>query len=604
MIKIAETMMTRVRVGVLTACIALVPSTTAFAQDPDIVAPRGPAGTDGYIIRGEIQRSSPVETIPETAGDDTQLLAQLNGLVFVTSAAEILPEGVHGVSGVQAMTGDVLATSAFQSIASRYLGQPVSLRSLKQLNRDIVAFYASHGYPVVDVVTPEQDISSGVVQMIVFKGRLGDIRVEGNEHFSSEHIAGLFRLESGQELRTEEVEEELRWLNNNPFRRVDLVYTRGDEPGETDIVLQTEDRIPFRVYGGYEDTGNEQTGYGRILAGFNWGNAFGADHHLNYQYTGNENSTYFSAHSASYAALLPWRHNLSMFGSVVRTQARPGTLPGGGNLDLVGRSHQVSLRYGIPLPRLVVGGGHELSIGYDFKRTNNNLEFGGLSVLDTTADVSQFMIGYNLSRPDEYGRTTLSTRIVYSPGDMVSNDNDTAYQDFNQFAEAEYGYWRMEVSRIQRLPRDFSLIVTATAQAATGNLLGSEQLGAGGYNSVRGFDHRAFNGDEGVLFNVELRSMPIPITGRDGSSRGTLQFLIFGDYGHVSYTEVAPGDADDWTLASVGAGLRYSIDPRFSLRLDWGYQIDTPPLPTPPTLVTGYGRGGEHRLHLGIMLGF
>jgi hemolysin activation/secretion protein len=602
MSKLAKTMTTRMRVGLLTTCLVLVPSTTAFAQDAEIVAPRTLGGDDDYIFRGDIQRAMPDSAIPEAEGDDTQLLDRMRGMVFVTSAAEIVADGVTNVTGVAAHTGDVLATSEFQMVANRYLGQPVSLRSLKQLNRDVVAFYADHGYPVVDVVTPEQDISSGVVQFIVYRGRLGQVRVEGNEHFSSEHIAGLFRLEPGAELRSDEVADELRWVNNNPFRRVDLVYTPGAEAGETDIVLRTQDRRPFRVYGGYEDTGNDQTGYHRAMVGFNWGNAFGLDHQFNYQYTRGEDADLFSAHSASYVAPLPWRHTLSVFGSVADTMARPGSLPGGAaTLDLIGESHQVSLRYGIPLPQLVDGGGQEISFGYDFKRTNNNLEFGGLAVLDTTADTNQFVLGYSLSLPDGHGRTTINSRIAYSPGGWVRNDNDTAYQEFNDYAEAEYTYWRLSVGRVQRLPRDLSLIINATAQVSSTNLMGSEQLAGGGYNSVRGFDYRIANGDEGLLLNAELRSPSIRVVGRDGSAHGNLQFLLFGDYGRLAATEVDPGDTRVVTLSSIGTGVRYSFDPHFSVRLDWGYQLNAPDLPDG---VLGFGRGRDHRIHLGMVLGF
>ena len=48
--------------------------------------------------------------------------------------------------------------------------------------------------------------------------------------------------------------------------------------------LNVNDRIPFRPYAGYEDSGTRFTGEDRFLAGFNWGNVFGLDQQLNYQY--------------------------------------------------------------------------------------------------------------------------------------------------------------------------------------------------------------------------------------------------------------------------------------------------------------------------------
>src|SRR5260370_37782724 len=100
---------------------------------------------------------------------------------------------------------------------------------------------------------------------------------------------------------------DLNWLNSNPFREVSLLYTPGKSAGTTDVILQTKDRFPLRVYAGYEDSGNPPLGRERWLAGFNWGNAFWADHQLSYQFTTSSDVASMRAYSLTYTAPLPSR---------------------------------------------------------------------------------------------------------------------------------------------------------------------------------------------------------------------------------------------------------------------------------------------------------
>lgn len=601
---IAESRAWKTSVFLLVGCLFLVPA--AHAQDDrERIAPRMP-GDDDIITGAERDGPGvirPDADIPEVEGDREVLLSALKGIVFVTSMGEVVVDGVTGVDGVDARTDDVLATEAFDSVAARYIGQPVSLRSLNELNRDVVSFYARHDYPVVDVVIPEQDITGGVVQLVVIKGRLGQVRTEGNKHFADELLASQIRVPRGGELRQSEVLSNVEWLNRNPFRHVDLVYTPGHDRGETDLILRTRDRFPLRVYGGYEDSGNLQTGFDRWMVGFNWGNVLGLDHQLNYQFTFNQNIDRFMAHSGSYVVPLPWQHEFSVFASHAEIEADPDAFPGAGGLfDLSGRSWQVSTRYMVPLPKFE-NYSHEVALNYDFKTTNNFLEFGGLEVFDNDVDISQFRLTYSGSRPDDWGRTSLSANLVYSPGGMTSHNKNQYFREFDEFARSNYVYTRLELQRIQRLPYDFSLIGTGTFQLSNRNLLSSEQIGAGGSRSVRGYDDRIVNGDEGVILNLELRSPTFSLAEWMGFNniRDELQFLVFWDFAHIARVDTLPGQDSSVNISSVGPGLRYSISPNFSLRFDYGFQLKDV---SDSTMLTGIDRDISSRAHLGVILSY
>jgi hemolysin activation/secretion protein len=528
--------------------------------------------------------------------DQIQLLDALKGLVFVDNQQAVKQDGLSGISGIKTDGLADLQTNAFKEIAAKYIGQPVTLAKLNELNREVVAYYNANDYPVVDVVLPEQDITQGVVQLVVLKGKRGEVQVAGNKWFGSKLLAGQIRTKEGEEIRSKKTLADLDWLNRNPFRRVDLVYARGAEVGETDLVLKVQDRFPLRVYAGYENSGNKRTGDNRFFTGFNWGNAFFLDHQLNYQFTTNNDSELFSAHSGSYTAPLPWRHLLNFFGSYGETRTDDSTL------NINGRSWQISSRYTIPLPKLkneILVYNQEASFGFDHKNTNNNLESGGTSILETTSEINQFVLNYTGGWRDDWGSTSFAANFIYSPGGLSSDNEDLNFIAQRALAEADYAYAKFNIERVNKLPGDLSLFARATAQVSEANLLGSEQLGAGGFSTVRGYEEREANGDSGFITNLELRSPSLrPLSWAGVSSvQDELQFLLFWDYASVGNKILTPGESAHTNLSSVGPGLRYVINPYLTMRFDYGFQLMD-------SEVVGSNDRFSSRAHLGLILSY
>ncbi len=432
------------------------------------------------------------------------LLPALRGLVFVARSSDFHREGVT-TEGVQASGDPMLEMPGFHSLAAAYLGQPLSRRSLNRLTRDVVLYFRKHGRPVVDVLVPEQNISTGTIQILAVEGRLGALRSEGNNWFSAELLASYVRARPGEIIEGGPLLADVAWINQNPFRQVDLVFSRGANEGETDVILRTRDRFPLRVYTGYEDSGNALTGFDRVLAGFNWGNAFGIDQQLNYQLTASPDFRKMVAHSGSYIIPIPrWRDTLTIFGSYAESHPEIGD----GTFNLKGRTWQVSARYRLPLP---VSGTEtrEFTVGIDFKRSNNNLAFGGTQVFAQENDVIQATAALSLSHPDKYGITSGEFTIAASPGGLTADNHTAAYLAARAYARPDYVYARLDFERTTKLPAQFSWVAGGSAQLASANLLGSEQLGLGGANNLRGYEEREANGDDGFVLVDELHGPPL-----------------------------------------------------------------------------------------------
>ncbi|MEJ1968552.1 MAG: ShlB/FhaC/HecB family hemolysin secretion/activation protein [Rhizomicrobium sp.] len=412
-------------------------------------------------------------------------------------------------AGVDTTEVPSLRDPAILARLEAFVGKPFSFGDLHAINRAVIAFMRSHGRPLVDVAVPAQDVTGGVVQIVVTEFRLEEIRIAHNRWFSKSAIRSGFGAARGQPIDLDRLQRDLDWVNRNPFRRVDAVFARGVATGTTDIQLDVQDRFPLRVYAGFDNSGTPATGRDRWSLGVNFGNLFDRDVQLSYQFMAGDDflrhiadgKSRFLAHSASVLVPLAWHGLVEVFGSYVRQSPDVGPFFG-----QVGYSAQISGRY----VQLLDGPpwlSQELQAGFDYKTTDNNLAFGGTQVFSASEDVAQFLATYSASAADPWGVTTLGNDLVVSPGGLTAGNTTAAFaRSGTSFARAGYVYDTLTLARTTLLPYGAHSTTRLTAQYADGNLLPSEQLGGGGEESVRGYDPRAVNGSEGLLVREELHS--------------------------------------------------------------------------------------------------
>lgn len=523
---------------------------------------------------------------------DQQVLEQLKGLVLVDTASKIVMNGVT-TPGITVENLPLADAPELRTQLMEFLRKPLTFGGMRQITQTIAGWYAAHNHPFVDVVFPAQDIDSGVVQAVVTEFHLGELKVEGNNWFSAPLLRSYVRLRPGQPIDMGRLNEDLALLNQNPFRKVTIVAGKSELEGDTDLILRTEDRFPVRVYAGYDNTGTPALGYDLWNLGVNWGNAFGWDQQISYQFTasssfwqnlfGNSDPASMQAHSLTWMIPLPWRDRISLFGNYTQSVPRAGP-----DLGVHGISGQGSGRYiiglpGVDLPFFGAGThiGEDLQFGYDFKTSNNDLSFGGEEVSNVTTEVNQFAVTYDMTLDHLFGQAVVSNNFVFSPGYLTPMNTTPLFQQQanSPYAAANYVYDTLNFNETTRLPFDASWVMRVSAQLADHNLLPSEQLGLGGATSVRGYHERAANGSEGVILSEELRSPPFAPLARfvPPEFADQLQLLAFWDYGSVRDVHNTPGTPASIQLSSVGGGLRYAVSRFLDVRLDYGHELLKPP---------------------------
>jgi len=576
----------------------------------------------------------PPPPAPDSEENPT-VVEPLKGIVIVANQKEIKPTGTQPVTGLVVQKIPLLEGPDFRALMDGYVGKLMKLNDLKRLQRDIILFCRHKNRPVVDVILPEQDLSNGVLQLLFLEGRVKQVLVDnaGKRWFSDKLVLDKVRLKPGDPVDSKLLLDDINWLNNNPFRQVDVLLKQGKKLGESDVQLSVKDRFPVRIYLGYEDSGTALTGKDRVIGGFNWGNAVGLDEVWNYQYSADSAADWMRANSGSVTIPLPWRHTVMVSASYVEAKADfAGTSYT--TLGQNARSWQTSLRYTVPLPS-VGKFTHQLTSGADFKRSNNSLEFGGATISPSFTEVLQVEGGYNFSMPDSLGQTSAGVDVYYSPGNLSYRNTATAFRDLRSGTTAYYTYGRLILERLTRLPYNCSWVLNASAQLTPQRLMPSEQMGLGGYQTVRGYDERVINGDQGWFVSNEFRlpsfSLPSPFniggwkvgkaddkpkSGKPGASDAAAgkagkiedkpkaldQFQLFGfwDHGLTSVNQALPSEVGNQWLSAVGLGWRYTINPYVSVRFDYGWQLHE----SGAARISGLKFSEKSRGHLGVLIGF
>lgn len=178
----------------------------------------------------------------------------------------------------------------------------------------------------------------------------------------------------------------------------------------------------------------------------------------------------------------------------------------------------------------------------------------------------QLGTGWKGRRMDRLGSTKLDVSLIYSPGQGVLGSNDS---DFIALGADGAESWiaRIELERTLKLGDVATLLGRCQAQWADSTLLSSDQISAGGFSRVRGFDEAVGYASKGIVGTIELQSR-------------NFRTLQAGDFQAVTFVDGAvlnrDQDTDVGQLASTGVGLRWHFEDHFAARVDFAIPIDFP----------------------------
>ena len=500
----------------------------------------------------------PVRAAAEAGPGGEVLVKRLEKVVLVAPAGG---EEVDLSTGLAA-TKDLLVPSPAKLAKrlSSWSGKPLDAGEMASLADEILIHYDRAGYPVVALEAPEQDLSKGVLRFTLEIGRFGEVGVSRPKHGDPEVVAKGLRIHSGELVRRGDIDEQMAWYGRTAFRHPRLFVSPGVEPATADLLIAFEERRPWQVNLGYENSGPDLLGRDRFLLGVaGW---TPGEHLLAWQAVVGAPASSLLANALRWEIPFHASHQILQLDAAYAEVASRYT-SSGIPVESEGSSWSLSAQQRIPLPSWG-SWQQKLGAGLELKGTDQFLLFGGSSVSPGEVVFFHGKLSHELSRHWEHGSATFESSLIASPGGAGSHNEDADFHAYDPSANSNYLIGRLSGDGWWSPLGDWQLHLRGTAQIADSRLLPAEQFAVGGYQTVRGVGEREYSADQGWQTSLELQSPLI-------SAGNACAFRVLGFFDHAAL-EMRDGPSS--SLSSAGLGLRMRVLESVDVRFDHGWRID------------------------------
>jgi hemolysin activation/secretion protein len=244
------------------------------------------------------------------------------------------------------------------------------------------------------------------------------------------------------------------------------------------------------------------------------------------------------------------------------------TLGGG---TVVGKGQIYGVRFMKTLPA-EKGWFHSLSAGMDYKDFVQDVNAGG-AVIASPIVYYPITLAYSLSRVREHSFTEFNTALVFHLRGLGSSQQEFNNRRFG--AKNNFFYLRADLSHTHDLPGGLQLYSRVQGQISPSALINTEQIAAGGINTVRGYLIATQLGDSGIIGSMELRS---PSFIGDGKAKANdWRAYVFAEGAQLAVNDPLAGEKHGHSLASIGIGTRVRWQDHLYGSFDLGMPLITQP---------------------------
>jgi hemolysin activation/secretion protein len=489
-----------------------------------------------------------------------------SGAITITSPAGLAPPA--NASNLSVTISSVTVEGGFpeleaetSAIIARIRGRRVTVAEIFAAANAIEQAYAAHGYVLVRVAVPPQQLKNGgMLRLVVIDGFIEGVDVRGIPEKQRALVqARLASLIGKRHVMLAEIERRLILASDVPGLVLSSTITRGAAPGGTLLVLEAtwspfvgtlgfDNRLP-RSLGNWELNGalavNSPFGYGEQLygaasTGYDLGKVFDATTPMQLLGAG---------------AVLPvgvdgFKINPEYTNSVTRPAPFLGAPPD------VGYYQRFDLRASYPL---ILSRAQALTFQATYEWAQEHLSPIGFDtdLYDDQYNVARLQLEEHLKLPLGLFAGTL----VFSQGLGGRGETQAVLTGIplsQQGAFPTFSKLGLDATWAQPLPYDLQGVLIGQGQTSFGHpLFIAEQFSLDGAQAASAYPLGTFSVDEGVTLRGEIQR-PYPFGWTQG--RGTIAPYIFGaaSQGWIDEpTAVQPGHI---SAESFGVGLRLGGD--------------------------------------------
>jgi len=218
-------------------------------------------------------------------------LGQTNNAPTNSPATNAPPsQPLHFWVGLYEVEGNtLLSKKVVDGILSKHTGTNITFADVGAAVKELQLEYHNRGYDTITVTVPQQKLVNGVFKIKVFQGRLADIVVTGNRHFSSNNVMrALPGLKTNIYMNSKLLQPQLDMANANQDRQIYPEIHPGPDPDTTSLMLRVKDQLPLHGKIEANNASTPGTPDMRIAASAVYDNLWQLDHSFGVQYTFSE----------------------------------------------------------------------------------------------------------------------------------------------------------------------------------------------------------------------------------------------------------------------------------------------------------------------------
>ncbi len=440
------------------------------------------------------------------------------------------------IKDIELKGADSLPASDRERLLKPYIGQCLGVTQLNELLKAITDYYLGKGRVTSRAYLPQQDLSSGHLQVLVVEGKLEALRSAEGSTVTERELAMAFPGKVGEALNLREIEQLVDQLNRLPSKQAQMELTPGKQVGGSDVVVKNTAQKPWRASLSRNNDGQKSTGEQQWGAGLEWDSPLGLGDQLmlrgghdaisDHQKTSKNTMLYYN---------VPWgwwNFSYTYSESDYRTYGVTDDYKykqNGDNQNHQLRAERVIHRDDVSKTSVNVGLAH--------LRTNNYVL--DVRTAPSSNRLSELQLGVNHGR--RIGNAFVNVDLGMQSGigllDAQSQDERDPYG--GRQPNSRYRKYTATVSYLQPFSlwgESFSFSSLATGQRSEDILFSPQRMSLGGSASVRGFKDQLLTGDSGGYWRNEVRwARPVtldwmrPAFAEYGASVGYDQGVISND---------------------------------------------------------------------------
>jgi hemolysin activation/secretion protein len=468
------------------------------------------------------------------------------------------------VKRIEVLGSTVFSPAQLEAAVASFIGKDATFEELLAIRTVITQLYTDKGYTTSGAFLPPQDVTDGVVQVQVVEGAIEKIEIQGLKRLRTSYVRSRIGLAAKPPVNLRRLEEALQLLQLDPhISTVQAELSAGTSPGLSVLTLNVKEAQPLTTALIVENRNSPSVGSIQGTAAISHNNLLGFGDRLSAEYGMSEG---VNSYNISYEIPLNPRDgtlSISYDHSSSQIIEKPFS-----DFDINSNSYTLSLGFRQPIIRTPTSE-FSLALSLDSRQSETFLLEEIPFSFSPGPDNGKSQVTALRFTQDWINR---SANRVLAARSQFSFGFDALGATVNDIGiDGRFTSWLGQFQVVQALGGGTILIARTGIQLTPDGLLPIEQFSIGGIDTVRGYQQNERVADNGIIGSLEVR---YPIV-RSPNGIGVIQLASFFDIGTVwnNQTQVPRELSSPSTLASVGLGLRWQLDPYVSAHLDWGIPL-------------------------------